>query len=199
MNAEESIRSLQISKTKYANGDISAAIKFAKKSLSLHSSTEAKEYLAFLTSSSETTPEPTPEPTRKQRDSQPARKQREYSQKQADGINRIKQCKGDHYAVLDLEKSATESEIKKSYRKVHSYYRHILNYLSSSWHYYTIQINVPHQEPMKRSNLSLMHSPSCQIRQNGRIMIGLGLIRNNGLPDNMHIRLWVRGFILGVR
>ena len=44
---------------------------------------------------------------------------REYTSAQAAAVNRVKKCKvTDYYAVLDIESSATETEIRKAYRKL---------------------------------------------------------------------------------
>ncbi|KAF5092913.1 hypothetical protein D0Z00_004343 [Geotrichum galactomycetum] len=44
---------------------------------------------------------------------------REYTSAQAAAVNRVKKCKvSDYYAVLDIESSATETEIRKAYRKL---------------------------------------------------------------------------------
>lgn len=47
------------------------------------------------------------------------RTKRDYTQAQAEAVNRVKRCKPtDYYGVLDIEITATETEIKKAYRKL---------------------------------------------------------------------------------
>lgn len=53
------------------------------------------------------------------RDHNAGRQTREYTAAQAAAVNRVKSCRSsDFYAVLDIESSASEGEIRKAYRKL---------------------------------------------------------------------------------
>ena len=119
MNAGEAEKCLQLSKDKYKLGNAAAALKFARKSVALQSTQEAVNWLKFLNSqqsSADSQPKAKPDNTARK---QPAKETRDWKPEQAAGIKNILglKKKGDLYGVLGLEKGATESEIKKSYRK----------------------------------------------------------------------------------
>lgn len=47
------------------------------------------------------------------------RQDRAYTSAQASAVERVRKCKtADYYAILDIETTATESEIRKAYRKL---------------------------------------------------------------------------------
>lgn len=47
------------------------------------------------------------------------RQSREYTSAQASAVERVRKCRTtDYYTILDIESSATESEIRKAYRKL---------------------------------------------------------------------------------
>lgn len=53
------------------------------------------------------------------RDHNQGRQDRAYSSSQAAAVARVRKCKTtDYYAVLDIQTSATETEIRKAYRKL---------------------------------------------------------------------------------
>ena len=127
MNKDEAIRCLEISRSRYSSGNSEAAIRFAKKSISLFSTQDAVEWvslvnvytkLEFISKTSST-----PRSSARQRRKSPSPKAsqfRPFSQEQVDGITKIKRfkAKGDYYSILGVTKSAQDSEIKKAYRKV---------------------------------------------------------------------------------
>lgn len=120
MNKEEALRCLDISKSKFANGNSEAAIKFATKSISLHSTANAVEWLEFI--SKTTIKQTKTTPRQRKRSPSPNKKEesRPFTQEQVDGINKIKRfkAKGDLYSILGVTKGADDVEIKKAYRKV---------------------------------------------------------------------------------
>ncbi|KAI9136898.1 hypothetical protein BKA69DRAFT_1101501 [Paraphysoderma sedebokerense] len=149
INKDEALRSLDIAKAAYQDGNIPKAIKFVKKSISLHQTPEAEKLLSLLSSqsqsssnsSSSSSPKPSasssssstshtqPRNRRKpssdssattsSRDHNQGRQTRDFTPEQAASVKEIKQRNAsDYYAVLGLEKSASESEIKKAYRKL---------------------------------------------------------------------------------
>lgn len=53
------------------------------------------------------------------RDHNQGRQDRAYTSAQAAAVNRVRKCKStDYYAVLDVQSTATETEIRKAYRKL---------------------------------------------------------------------------------
>ena len=42
----------------------------------------------------------------------------EYTEQQVEVVRRVKRAGGDFYAVLNVQKTATDTEVKKSYKKV---------------------------------------------------------------------------------
>ncbi|KAJ1562434.1 hypothetical protein HK096_009889 [Nowakowskiella sp. JEL0078] len=129
-NKDEALRCLEISKTKFGDGNSEAAVKFAKKSIALCETPEATSWLDFLSKhgSSSSTPSSSTEGVRKRTtasSSSPvpetlSEEARPYTPEQESGVKRIKACKtkGNLYAILGLEKGCSDSDIKKSYRKL---------------------------------------------------------------------------------
>ncbi|TPX61336.1 hypothetical protein PhCBS80983_g01213 [Powellomyces hirtus] len=131
MNKDEALRCLQISKDKYKEGNTSAALKFATKSISLCETDEGKDWLGFI-SKMGSTPNSTaskadrPTEARKRTSSTASASEahssasRSYTPEQVAGIKRIKACKGkgDLYEILGLTKGCSDAEIKKAYRKL---------------------------------------------------------------------------------
>lgn len=132
MNKDEAQRCLDISKSKFAAGDTEGALKFVKKSLRLHEDPNAHTWVRHLTLvdaqldfvSKHAHSHPQSQPHLRQRKAAPSPEKespaRAFTQEQVDGIARIRKykLKGDLYAVLGLKKGATDSEVKKGYRKV---------------------------------------------------------------------------------
>ena len=56
--------------------------------------------------------------TTKTRDSNDGHTKREYTEQQVEIVRRVKRAGGDFYAVLNVQKTADEAEVKKSYKKV---------------------------------------------------------------------------------
>jgi DnaJ family protein B protein 12 len=123
MNKDEALKCLNISKTKYRSGDSSGAMKFAEKGKRLFDCTEINQWIQFLKEN------PTPstpkqklnkakeEKQEKKEEEQPSRP---YTPDQVSGIKKILDCKkkGDLYGIFGLEKSCSDNDIKKAYRKM---------------------------------------------------------------------------------
>jgi DnaJ family protein B protein 12 len=127
VNKEEAVRCLSIAKNHFGNGNYTSAVKLAKKSISLYPTDEAKAFLvkaearaqnagssATATGSSANASSSAESTKRREHKAQA----REYTQEQIEAVKRIRACGTDYYKVLSLEKTCTETEIKKSYRKV---------------------------------------------------------------------------------
>ncbi|KAJ3196208.1 DnaJ (Hsp40), sub B, member 12 [Irineochytrium annulatum] len=133
-NRDEALRCLSISKNKFEDGNSEAAMKFAKKSLSLCETDEGQSWMEFLTKHAAGRPSSSGRPASSSATSTnslprkpptgaaPAEEKpsRPFTPDQTDGIKKIKamKAKGDLYGVLGLEKGCEESDIKKAYRKL---------------------------------------------------------------------------------
>ncbi|KAI8816154.1 uncharacterized protein EV422DRAFT_328380 [Fimicolochytrium jonesii] len=135
MNRDEALRCLEISKEKFKAGNTQSALKFANKSIALCETPEGMSWLSFLSTHSTST-KPTASSSARDAASTARRRSasasaadsskaeaapsRPFTPDQVEGIKRIKACKaqGDLYAVLDLKKGCSDSDIKKAYRKV---------------------------------------------------------------------------------
>ncbi|KAL7753280.1 Chaperone protein dnaJ [Sorochytrium milnesiophthora] len=139
VNREEAARCLRIARQALGDGNIDKAERLAKKSNQMYESSEAKAFLASLqshaasSSSSASTSRPqsasaSGEGMRHRRRSAteasapstpPAQPEREYTQEQIEIVHRLKKVDASNfYAVLGLEKAASDNDIKKAYRKL---------------------------------------------------------------------------------
>jgi DnaJ family protein B protein 12 len=112
VNKEEAVRCLSIAKNHFGNGNYTSAVKAflvkaEARAQNAGSSATATGSSANASSSAEST-------KRREHKAQA----REYTQEQIEAVKRIRACGTDYYKVLSLEKTCTETEIKKSYRKV---------------------------------------------------------------------------------
>ncbi|KAJ1916997.1 Chaperone protein dnaJ [Tieghemiomyces parasiticus] len=136
-NKDEAVRCIEIAQRHIAQDNFAAALKFTKKSLALYPTPTAELLLTRLEArgSAEAKPAPasasshrsTSEPQLRQRTGKGAATreppatpstQREYTREQVVAVKRIHDCGEDYYAILSLEKTATDADIKKSYRKL---------------------------------------------------------------------------------
>ncbi|KAJ3125779.1 DnaJ, sub C member 18 [Nowakowskiella sp. JEL0407] len=122
MNYEQASKCLSVSKQKYNDGDSQAALRFAKKAVSLDDAKEFKDWLEFVTkhSSASSNPSSSSNPPAASSSTDSPAPERTYTPEQLSGVKRIKECKakGDLYAILSLEKSCSDADIKKAYRKL---------------------------------------------------------------------------------
>ncbi|GBC01103.1 hypothetical protein RclHR1_04070005 [Rhizophagus clarus] len=131
VNKDEALRSLEIARSKLASGNIAVAIKFAQKSLNLYPTPEAQDFLKSIEKSTTQTNKendhhrtaspttPSSSPSSSSREHKQGRQTREYTKEQADAVKRIRACGvHDFYAILGISKDASDSEVKKSYRKL---------------------------------------------------------------------------------
>jgi DnaJ family protein B protein 12 len=127
-NKEEAIRCLKIAKNQYGSKNYEAAIRLTNKSINLFPTDEAKEFLlkaekAAATNSSSSTSTPTtgtPPQTSSQTSKQT--KEKPFASQQTTEVREVLSCGTDYYKVLQVGKKCTETEIKKSYRKVNAEY-----------------------------------------------------------------------------
>jgi len=130
VNKEEAIRCLSIAKNHFGTGNYTSAVKLTKKSISLFPTDEAKAFLvkaeakvqseaSATASGSNATSSPSTENIKRR---EHKTQTREYTQEQIEAVKRISACGTDYYKILGLEKTCTDGEIKKSYRKVELYF-----------------------------------------------------------------------------
>lgn len=133
MDAEEARKAFELARKHDSSGNTDAALKWARKSVAIYSTPEATTLVTRLekfgaqadpTSSG---PSKAADPksqtiytsnTTKTTTSNTPGDKREYTEKQVEIVRRVKRAGGDFYAVLEIEKSAQETDVKKSYRKV---------------------------------------------------------------------------------
>ncbi|OLL22567.1 putative J domain-containing protein [Neolecta irregularis DAH-3] len=130
VNKDEALRCLEIARNKLSMGERDASIRFTRKSLNLHSTTEAEDFLQYLLSHAEghaatSSTEPFDKSSSKHRSvpatkgAKPEPQIREFTVEQERLVGRIRKCKKDKfYDIMDLKPEATEVEIKKAYKKL---------------------------------------------------------------------------------
>lgn len=147
-NKDEATRALNIAERKRREGDISGALKFARKSNALFATPAAASLIAKLESdtsssssastasgstftsssgtafSSATETHPSSSGTTHRhaaKEKQPEVK-REYTAENVAVVKRVRACRvTQYYEILDLQKDCTEVDVKKAYRKVRAH------------------------------------------------------------------------------
>jgi DnaJ family protein B protein 12 len=204
VNREEALRCLSIAQEAISAGNFTRAEKFVRKSISLHETEQAQRLLVVIESqvnesTSTASSNPAAESDLRQRGGSAKAKstskpvldepeQRNYTPDQLEAVRRVKKQKvTDYYGILGVAKEASDSEIKKAYRKVrnravvlfalnlkipvcfpYSYNgtnKYVLRSICSL-HYYCTQTKIQRQGPMKHSKKFPRHSASCRIATN---------------------------------
>jgi DnaJ family protein B protein 12 len=130
MNKDEAERCIEIALQKRTQGDIAGALRFVRKSINLFPTSRAEELLKVLESAqgentgTSTSAKTTPSDAglRHRTDSsgtRPANDSSNYREEHVRAVQRVLSCsKTDYYAILSVDKNATEAHIKKAYRKL---------------------------------------------------------------------------------
>ncbi|XP_055644322.1 dnaJ homolog subfamily B member 1-like [Toxorhynchites rutilus septentrionalis] len=122
VNKDESKRCIEIALAAFSEGNFGKAKKFLEKSQKLYPLKEAevlRKRIQNMSNSSSANAHTQDGTTRRKT----AHKEQEpklnvdYTQEQLDAVKRIKKCK-DFYEVLGVTKEATDSELKKAYKKL---------------------------------------------------------------------------------
>ncbi|XP_014371160.2 dnaJ homolog subfamily B member 14 [Papilio machaon] len=125
-NKDDADRCIEIAQNALSAGNIEKAERFLLKAERLYPTTRAKELLSRLRAAgnagaaSKRSPpnSPSAEDVRRRKSPSDQPPQREYTQEQLEAVRRIKtKCK-DYYEILGVSKEATDSDIKKSYKKL---------------------------------------------------------------------------------
>ncbi|XP_034937186.1 dnaJ homolog subfamily B member 12 [Chelonus insularis] len=121
-NKDEAERCMELAEKFMKEKRFDDAEKFVKKALKLYPTKKYEEILAKIALISKTSKKFEPEqevrkrPTvTKESSQQPS--SGDYSKEQYEHVKRIKKCK-DYYEILNVTKEATDSEIKKAYKKL---------------------------------------------------------------------------------
>ncbi|KAJ6636218.1 DnaJ like subfamily B member 12 [Pseudolycoriella hygida] len=116
VNRDEAERCIEIAIDALKSGNVDRSEKFLRKAESLFPSQRAKDLLSQVLSAKKSTSDTrNRKPCNKSKDVPP--EPSDYTTDQVEMVNRIKSCK-DYYEVLNITKEATDSEIKKSYKKL---------------------------------------------------------------------------------
>ena len=123
-NKDEAFRCIDLARGAIKLGNFEKADKLLNKAERLYPSNQAKDLLDKLKSNHFQKSKPAEEGPRKRHNfhnEQPKKKEEpklnvDYTKEQLDAVNRIKKCK-DFYEILGITKEATDSEIKKAYKK----------------------------------------------------------------------------------
>ncbi|XP_063708620.1 dnaJ homolog subfamily B member 12 [Culicoides brevitarsis] len=127
-NKDEAERCIEIAVKSLSEGKIERADKFLRKAESLYPTQRAKDLLAKLKASAHTgaadgsngTDEGVHQRKRANSASRSAKAESaepDYTNDQLEVVKKVKKCK-DYYEVLGVKKEATDSEIKKAYKKL---------------------------------------------------------------------------------
>ncbi|KAJ1777259.1 Chaperone protein dnaJ [Coemansia sp. RSA 1824] len=138
VNRDEAERALSIAQRKWQSGDHAGGLRIARKSHALYPTelsgrlveqyskecvSDEKPAASAGTSSNTASASGTPQPAsqkeglRNRKAAADSDTQRTYTKEQVSAVKKVMKIKDDYYKVLAIERTATEVEIKKAYRK----------------------------------------------------------------------------------
>ncbi|KAJ8704158.1 hypothetical protein PYW07_013452 [Mythimna separata] len=124
-NKDEAEKCIAIAQNAFTGGNMEKAEKFLLKAERLYPTPLAKELLARVraagpsTAAPKRTPpsSPSAEEVRRRKPTAHHVPQREYTPEQQEAVRRVNKCK-DFYEILGVSKDATDSDVKKAYKKL---------------------------------------------------------------------------------
>ncbi|KAI8642677.1 hypothetical protein BD408DRAFT_366058 [Parasitella parasitica] len=125
-NKDEALKCLSIAKSSLGLGDYAKALRFTEKSIRLFPTAQGERLLSLVkeknseskkSKSNYTTSNTTSSFSRQQSSKSESSTERKYTDEQVEAVKTILACSGDYYKVLSVERSATDVQIKKAYRK----------------------------------------------------------------------------------
>lgn len=126
-NKDEALKCLTIAKNALSTGDYAKALRFTEKSIRLFPTTQGEQLLSIVQKQSAEPPKKTSSPThstssststQRRQTAEPPVSDRKYTTEQVRAVKTILACGKDYYKVLSVERSASDAQIKKAYRKV---------------------------------------------------------------------------------
>lgn len=128
-NKDEALKCLTIAKNALSLGDYAKALRFTEKSIRLFPTTQGEQLLSLVkkqsaeppkkpASSSPTASASSSTSTQRRQTAEPPVSERKYTTEQLRAVKTILACGKDYYKVLSVERSASDAQIKKAYRKV---------------------------------------------------------------------------------
>lgn len=127
-NKDEALKCLTIAKNALSLGDYAKALRFTEKSIRLFPTTQGEQLLSLVkkqsaeppkkpASSSPTASASSSTSTQRRQTAEPPVTERKYTTEQLRAVKTILACGKDYYKVLSVERSASDAQIKKAYRK----------------------------------------------------------------------------------
>uniref|UniRef100_A0A1A9ZUI6 J domain-containing protein n=1 Tax=Glossina pallidipes TaxID=7398 RepID=A0A1A9ZUI6_GLOPL len=131
MNKDEALRCIEIAERAFSEGNLAKAEKFLSKAERLCPTNKAKELLAKVKSVPSSSDGShvnsnsnkaqrsgnNDTETRRRHNSGTRNVEPDYTSEQIEAVRKVKKCK-DYYEILGVTKTATDSEIKKAYKKL---------------------------------------------------------------------------------
>lgn len=123
-NKDEAMKCITIANNSLSIGDYAKALRFAEKSIRLYPTSQGEQLIQLIKKKSNGSSTSNTQPTSRSATSQtqsstpePAQ-ERKYTAEQVRAVKTILACGKNYYKVLSVERTATDAEIKKAYRKV---------------------------------------------------------------------------------
>ncbi|XP_060520570.1 dnaJ homolog subfamily B member 12 isoform X2 [Cylas formicarius] len=116
-NKDEALRCIEMAEKYIKERNKEKAQKFLEKAERLYPTQKAKDLLLHVEILASRVETEQPRKRNMQPKTEETTKKPEYTTEQVEGVKRIRSCK-DYYEILQISKDATDSEIKKSYRRI---------------------------------------------------------------------------------